>query len=446
MKRPLLSLIFAAVALAEPGVIDPAALRADVRRLCDLGVRDTPSLASTRAARLIAEQFAAAGLEPAGDNGYFQDALFTRRDFSQARAEVSVKASGGTVRVAGLAEVGARCTEGLNITDAPAVLTTVEGLARLDAGKTRGRVLIVEGSDYLTTKADQMGRLRELAPRLTVLPICGGGPSQVRAVRQPEFTEGEPHKTPSVIAVRSAEFCGLLNPDGVTISARCAPYEQRTFALRNVLGMLRGSDPTLPALIVSGHYDSRGGPGGNDNASGVAALLEIGRALSTERPKRTILFAAWAGEEWGLLGSQHFAEHLTLPVAVNVNLDTTGHWPAGATGTAAEVTGLEYSTLGEAFTRAAELTGVQIRPAADEYFDKSDNLPFAQRGTPAVTVTAGFRVPDLHTAKDTADRLDYERMARLADLVATAALMIANNPEPPRWREIPATEKFRGAR
>src|SRR5581483_3518130 len=102
---------------------------------------------------------------------------------------------------------------------------------------------------------------------------------------------------------------------------------------RNLLGLLEGSDPTLreQVIVVSAHYDHVGygnsqnsyGPigfihnGADDNASGDAGLLELVEAFTKleQRPKRTILFAMWDGEEGGLLGSKHWVANPTLPLS-----------------------------------------------------------------------------------------------------------------------------------
>ncbi len=106
---------------------------------------------------------------------------------------------------------------------------------------------------------------------------------------------------------------------------------------RNVLGLLEGSDPKLKDeyVIVSAHYDHLGVVGGrtqfgaDDNASGVAALLEIARAFveGGVRPRRSILFASFDSEEAGLLGSFYYARHPALPVekaAAVLNMDMVG--------------------------------------------------------------------------------------------------------------------------
>ena len=124
---------------------------------------------------------------------------------------------------------------------------------------------------------------------------------------------------------------------GVTVTLRTSGKE-RAFVSRNVVGVLAGSDPRLAseAIVLGAHLDHLGivdgaiHPGADDNASGVAALLEIARAVaaSHERPKRTLVFAFWTGEEEGKFGSAHWVRHPLWPLAmtaVYLNLDMIGH-------------------------------------------------------------------------------------------------------------------------
>jgi len=124
---------------------------------------------------------------------------------------------------------------------------------------------------------------------------------------------------------------------GVTVTLRTSGKE-RTLVSRNVAGVLAGSDPKLAAeaVVLGAHLDHLGivdgaiHPGADDNASGVAALLEIARAFaaSPTRPKRTLVLVFWTGEEEGKFGSAHWVRHPLWPLAktaVYLNLDMIGH-------------------------------------------------------------------------------------------------------------------------
>jgi hypothetical protein len=222
--------------------------------------------------------------------------------------------------------------------------------------------------------------------------------------------------------------------DGISVS-----YDelraQFTAPLRNVLGILPGSDPALAAqaIVVGAHYDhvGTGGQfseapestgqihnGADDNASGTAALLEMARIAGTARSRfgRTIVFASFAGEELGLRGSEHYVAKPPVPLArtiAMINLDMIGR--------------ARGRVMVGVFGRApmlSSLTG-HMRPwtrlslhdfATGGYSqDESDVAPFATQGVPAVAFFTGFH-PDYHRPSDDWPRIDAEGGAEIARL------------------------------
>src|SRR5207237_698572 len=146
--------------------------------------------------------------------------------------------------------------------------------------------------------------------------------------------------------------------------------------------------------------------GANDDASGVASIIEIAQALAAAPPRRSVLFIAWFGEEPGLLGSRYYARRPLVPFAKTVaklNLEqlgrTDGDHPAGSL----IMTGYTYSDLSKALELAGAATGVKIDdPGAngDAYFARSDNQSLADRGVPAHTIAVAFEFPDYHAVGD----------------------------------------------
>ena len=184
--------------------------------------------------------------------------------------------------------------------------------------------------------------------------------------------------------------------------------ERRSSA--NVIGLLRGRDPALSreAVVYTAHHDHYGvkpGPSGEtviyngalDNASGLASLLAIAEAFAAlpARPRRSILFAAVAAEEQGLLGSDSLARHPPVPagrLAANINIDGTSIW--GRTHDV-PVIGLGKSSLDDWIRAIAEAQGRVVVPEAfpDEgAYYRSDHLSFARVGVPAAYVEAGTEV------------------------------------------------------
>jgi Zn-dependent M28 family amino/carboxypeptidase len=226
---------------------------------------------------------------------------------------------------------------------------------------------------------------------------------------------------------------------------------------RNVVGILRGSDPKLKdtCVILSAHYDHMGMlpvgegdrvfHGANDDASGTASVIEIASALaeSKTRPKRSILFLAFFGEEEGLLGSRYYAAHPIVPLAQTVadlNLEQMGRTddPKGPQIRSARLTGFNYSDVGKILKLAGERTGIQVRGDGlnpDPYFERSDNLSFAEKGVPAHTLAVAFEFPDYHSVGDDWRKIDYENMARVDRMVALGVLMLADEAIPPHWNE-----------
>jgi Zn-dependent M28 family amino/carboxypeptidase len=186
----------------------------------------------------------------------------------------------------------------------------------------------------------------------------------------------------------------------------------RTFETANVVARLEGSDPTLrqEAILYSAHHDhlgigkadERGDTiynGAIDNASGCAVLLEMARvwAGTHPRPKRSILFAAVAAEEQGLIGSQFYGEHPTIPagrIALDINYDAVFE-----VGRVRNVTmnGAERTSFFPAATRVAKALGQRIdpdeAPEQGHYF-RSDHFSLAKAGIPAFTIDTGNDLVD----------------------------------------------------
>ncbi|MBN2264406.1 MAG: M20/M25/M40 family metallo-hydrolase, partial [Candidatus Aminicenantes bacterium] len=166
----------------------------------------------------------------------------------------------------------------------------------------------------------------------------------------------------------------------------------------NVIGVLRGTDPKLKdeALVMGAHLDHLGVgvdgwvyPGADDNASGVAVVLETARALHAAgfRPARTIVFCAWAGEELGLHGSRHYAEHPVVPLdrtALYLNLDMVG------TGDGDLLVGgmTEFAELFEIAKRGLdEETVARLKPRPN--YRGSDHTSFWSKNVPAISLRSG---------------------------------------------------------
>ena len=181
----------------------------------------------------------------------------------------------------------------------------------------------------------------------------------------------------------------------------------RTIQSRNVLAKLEGSDERLrdEYVIYTAHWDhlGKGQPvdgddiynGALDNASGVAAVFEIARGFTSvePRPKRSILFLMVGAEEQGLLGSQHYADQPTYPLAktlANINFDGINQW-----GRTKDITviGMGASDLDDYLRTAAAEQGRVLRPDPESekgFYYRSDHFNFAKKGVPALYTDTGI--------------------------------------------------------
>jgi hypothetical protein len=233
--------------------------------------------------------------------------------------------------------------------------------------------------------------------------------------------------------------------------------EKPVVKLRNVAGLLRGSDPALKDsyVIVSAHYDHIGvrpagegdsiNNGANDDGSGTVSVIELASALASlkQRPKRSVIFITWFGEEKGLQGSRYYGRHPIFPLdktVAMVNLEHMGRTDdsEGPKLNSATLTGFDFTDLGPIFHAAGEKTGVEIykhEKNSDAFFGRSDNQALADAGVPAHTLCVAFIFPDYHKPGDHWEKIDYANLARVNRTVALALLAIADNAEPPKWNE-----------
>ena len=228
----------------------------------------------------------------------------------------------------------------------------------------------------------------------------------------------------------------------------------------NVVGILPGSDPKLSQefVILSAHYDHVGRrkgelyPGANDDASGTASVMEIAAAIAAgpTRPKRSILFMTFFGEERGLLGSKYYVEHPVVPLKrsiVEINLEQLGRTDetTGAEVAAFGMTGTSFSNLPQIIGGAAKKEGVTLyhRPDEDDFFRRSDNYRFAAKGVVDTTIAVAFDFPDYHKPGDIVDKIDFENLALVDRAVAAAVLQLADDPVRPVWTKKPPIKKTR---
>jgi hypothetical protein len=210
-------------------------------------------------------------------------------------------------------------------------------------------------------------------------------------------------------------------------------------AMRNVVGVLRGTKPewSEQSVVVGAHYDHLGvgadgtlHPGADDNASGVAVLLELARQMASSfPPRRTVIFAAFTGEESGLLGSKHYvASTSAWPTAKAigmVNLDTVGRLGTGKILVLGASSADEWIHIanGAGYVTGAPVQAVMNDPGG------SDQKSFIEAGVPAVQLFTGAHA-DYHSGGDTADKVDGPGLVKVAAVAREFVAYLADRDRP----------------
>ncbi len=237
----------------------------------------------------------------------------------------------------------------------------------------------------------------------------------IDAIDEPRSAFGEPE----ALQAAADYVAGQLTDFGYPVTLDPVTYGDATFP--NVVGVQEGTTCPERVFVVGAHYDSvSAGPGADDDASGVAGMLEMARALADTPLPATVWFTGFTMEENGLIGGHHMAVEAYgdgTPIVGMYSLEMLGYTTPEADFIA--VIGNEASVrLVDAFTRAADsyvpelAYGAGTVPGNGEEYPhvrRSDHAPFWDMGYQAlmVTDTANFRNPNYHQPTDTIDTLDF---------------------------------------
>jgi hypothetical protein len=276
---------------------------------------------------------------------------------------------------------------------------------------------------------------------------------------------------PLLELARTADQPGGVAPlalPGVEVHVR-TDLDRQVMWSHNVVAVLEGGDAKLKDefVLIGAHYDHNGTDGqrtfngADDDASGIVGMLEAAEAFALaaqagQRPRRSMIFAAWNAEEQGLLGSWAFVEQAPVPldrIAAVINLDMIGRneeipagkdprfrgldpQPAESNVNSLHVVGLTRSAdLRAAVDRANAAIGFDVKTVFDNHVQnlirRSDNWPFLQRGVPAVFFTTGLH-PDYHTSNDRPEKIDYPKMEKVVRLTYQLAWDLAGADARPR--------------
>jgi hypothetical protein len=500
---------------ASPAAAQPAQRWwADVQALAhdSMRGRQTGSPEHRKAAEYVANAFRAAGLAPAGSDGYFQPVRFTLRTVDESRSSLVLVRDGTEDRLA----LGADASFMPRMPLAPEVEAPVVfagyglqlpeyGYRDLDGVDLRGKVVAyLSGSprgipgpvlsharnqawvafrragavgmiQFSSARGGDSAFLRSAGNRLTpatsladtAIDVQTGNrlAFQMNAARAQRLFTGAPRSF-DWLAARADSGLPLPHFDlPVRVRSRVHIIEQ-TLTSDNVVGLLRGADPTLrdEYVVLTAHLDHLGVGrpvagdsiynGAMDNAAGSALLMEMARVLASQRAslRRSVLLVAVTAEEKGLLGSRYFAFHPTVPdESIVANLNTDMFLPLIPL-RMVMANGLEESDLAkdaEAAGRAAGVPVVTDPEPEENRFVRSDQYSFILRGVPALSVKVGFgrdtpeheRIKEFRArryhrpADDPGQPVDLEAAAGFARFYAALITEVARRETRPAWNQ-----------
>ena len=475
--------------------------------------RETGTRGHEIAARYVVSQFQALGLKPgAADGGWYQQVPFRRATLS-GLPEITLSAAGKTTSLVQGTDLAVRPSLINPQTKVDADLVFVGyGIADRVLGiddyaglRAKGKIVVALSGTPKGLRSDVASHLAQVKaqtaaargavgfvelPKDAAAPWPGQGPAASRPLVNWADEKGGTGQGGAARLLRmslskaSAErlFAGARqsfaavqaeagkgrSPKGFALTGRLmvrATSKWEQFTSPQVIAMIPGSDPKLAAehVALMGHLDHIGvrkdakpgedaiNNGALDNASGIATMIETARAFvaSGQRSRRSLLFLAVTGEEIGLLGSDYYAAHPTVPlsrIAALVNLDMPlllypfrDVIPFGA----------EHSNIVEAVDEAGRT--MQVTPSADPMpeqglFTRSDHYRFVIRGVPSVFLMTGYANGGEKIWKkflgggcyhapcdDIAQGIDWESGARFGELNYRIARRLADAPARPRW-------------
>jgi hypothetical protein len=326
--------------------------------------------------------------------------------------------------------------------------------------------------------SDRLAQILPQRPEAVVILLAGKGrelfervaPQLERGVSTrtsaPEVPESE-RQIPLILLGVATPGSPLL-PPGWPADDRARPLGRRLVADveqqrtpvtgYNVAAVVRGSDPELSMTYVAfgAHYDHIGvvppvrgdsiANGADDDGSGSVSLLAIARAMQAApvKPKRSVLFVWHVGEEKGLLGSSWFVDHPTVPIdsiVAQLNADMIGRnapdllylvGPRSAPNAQSRRLGAVVDSVNAAEGRPFAVDRSFDSPEHPEHiYERSDHFNYARKGIPIVFFTTGLH-DDYHRPSDEVSKIDFEKMARVDQLLLDVGLAVANGGKRPK--------------
>ena len=461
-----------AAAKAPSGLsaIKTADLKKDLFTLASDSMRGkrAGTLDELKAAAWMAEQARKAGLEPAGDNGsYFQFFPLEREKVSE---ESKIKINGKDLKL--WQEAWVRRPQPFSV-KAPVVwFNSLSDTTQNVKGKVVAMNLLppaklpAEGMSLwvyryaLSSLRQQAEQLKNTGVQAIVLVadsiaeskigFFGHGLEEGTYNLQSNRRGGSGNDIPLVLV--GSQFEQELKKPAATFEGQ-VEVNTYIFPSANVVAKAPGTDQKLKNkyVLFSGHHDHDGvgvpvdgdsiWNGADDNASVSVALLAIGRAWKQNPPKRSALFVWHGAEERGLFGSRYYVQHPTVKkenIVAVLNGDMIGRNEPGKAALLGSIAPHKNSQelVDMAYAANEELTGFEIDTSWDEadhpenWYFRSDHLPYAQAGIPAIFFTTLLH-PDYHTPEDEAEKIDLEKLTKMTKWMYGTGLRIANSPKAP---------------
>ena len=472
----------AVTAAANVITVDDARARLEFLSSDFMRGRNTPSPELNIAASYLVSNYRAMGFQPGGEGGTFYQWYpypLRRLDASAARLQVT-GGSGPVELAAGRDFFTAGGTTG-ELTG-PLVYVGRAPDAAMAAGSLRGRIAVaaLPGPGNRDWRIER-NRVRNAAQRAgaSAVVFVLDAPWTADSVARYATLAGRPSRTlgatvayPQFLLTQDAagrlfRAAGLelaqqwqagsaasfapVPLAGLTAAAALPMQDVDQERAPNVVAILPGSDPVLrnEYVVLSAHMDhvGVGQPvngdsiynGADDDGSGTTGILEVARAFASMsvRPKRSIVILHVSGEEKGLLGSEWFAEHPTVPlgrIVADINIDMIGRNNPDSV----VVLGKAYSSLGataNAVQRAhpeLHLTLADDIWPQERFFFRSDHFNFARKEVPAIFFFSGVH-PDYHRPSDEVAKIDFDKLTRIARMAFFLAWDVANTPQRPTW-------------
>src|SRR5574341_127720 len=239
-------------------------------------------------------------------------------------------------------------------------------------------------------------------------------------------------------------------PDGTTIQIKGKLSSPEIIHTWNVVGQLRGSDPRMAqeTLLLSAHLDHLGVRravagdsvynGADDDASGVAAGLELARVFgATPKPKRTVYFVLFGSEERGGYGSQYFIRNSPVPltnIVADLQFEMIGRPDPKVAANTLWLTGYERSNLGPELAKHGARLAADPHPEED-FFQRSDNFAFARLGVIAHTVSSYGLHQEYHQPNDDLAHIDFAHTTQAINSMIKPVQWLANSDFRPTWNE-----------